>query len=78
MPRLEQNINEERKLNIKATIEKHCRLQKCKKSGLADIIGISQSAWYIRWGNPDLFRIAELRRIYEFLNVPAEERSGLV
>lgn len=36
--------------------------------------GMSQSAFYLAWKQPELFRVGNLHDVYEFLRVPEEER----
>lgn len=63
-------ICEDIRLNIVTNEERRhvSRAQTIKASGM------SQSAFYLAWKNPELFRIGNLHDVYEFLRVPEEER----
>lgn len=58
------------RLNIVANEERRhvTRAQTIKASGM------SQSAFYLAWKKPELFRVGNLYDVYEFLRVPEEER----
>lgn len=72
-------ISEKENLNrgIIAVISKYIALRGSSKDKLMDVMGISRTALYARWKNPDLFRLGELRTVYDHLHVPDEEREGL-
>ncbi len=78
MPRLKQSKNEMINRSIIAVISKYMALRGCSsKDKLMEVVGISRTALYARWNNPDNFRLGELRLIYDYLHVPDEEREGL-
>ena len=78
MPRLKQSEAEMMNRSVIAVISKYMALRGCQsKDRLMEVLGISRSALYARWNNPDNFRLGELRAVYNFLRVPAEEREGL-
>lgn len=72
------NTGRRKETERKGNHRKVLQPEEMQKTRLPDVIDISQSAWYARWRDPDMFRVGELRRIYDFLNVPAEERNGLI
>lgn len=41
---------------------------------LIKAIGISRATLYIRFSNPTEWRVGELHNVYEFLDVPEDER----
>lgn len=64
--------------SIIAVISKYMALRGCSsKDKLMEVMGISRTALYARWNNPDKFRLGELRTVYDYLHVPDEEREGL-
>lgn len=78
MPRQKQSKNEMINRKIIAVISKYMALRGCSgKDKLMEVMGISRSALYARWNNPDNFRLGELRIVYDYLHVPDEEREGL-
>lgn len=78
MPKVKQSEAEMLKRGIIAVITKYMALRGySSKDKLMDVMGISRTAMYARWNNPDQFRLGELRTIYDFLHVPDEEREGL-
>lgn len=78
MPRLKQSKNEMINRSIIAVISKYMALRGySSKDKLMEVLGISRTALYARWNNPDNFRLGELRIIYDYLHVPDEEREGL-
>lgn len=78
VPRLKQSKNEMINRSIIAVISKYMTIRGCvSKEKLMDVLGISRTALYARWNNPDNFRLGELRMVYDFLHVPDEERVGL-
>ena len=51
--------------------------EEIRRIGRAETIkhsGMSQANFYKAWNDPSLFRVGQLIRIYEFLNVPEPER----
>lgn len=48
------------------------------KKDLARHCQIKDTTMYYRFNHPDTFDIGELRRIFDFLRIPAEERQGVL
>lgn len=79
MPRVKPNKDLEKDLQIQAVILKHMALLGMQyRKDVAVRIPMKQGTFNQKYKNPSqLFSVAELRRVYSILQVPAEERVGL-
>lgn len=60
--------------DIKITIQAAEIRNHVQRSETIKLSGMSSTAFYKAWNNPELFRIRQLYDIYEGLRVPAEAR----
>ncbi len=79
MPRLKPSAEAEKDIQIQSVIRKYmCLRQIMYQKDLAKKIGMPASTFNKKLKRPgDLFSVTELRRTYNFLGVPKEERTGL-
>lgn len=63
--------------DIRALIVAYLSRKNMSKKSLIDIVGISRGRFYSCWHNPTLFRVGDLRLIYDVLMIPEGERVGL-
>lgn len=61
--------------SIKEIIEHHRKISNMSVEELAGCIGLSRNALYVRYREPEQWRLGELNEAYEFLRVPREERK---
>ncbi len=59
---------------IKSAIAMYETRNHVQRSETIKLSGMSSTAFYKAWNNPELFRIRQLYDIYEGLRVPAEAR----
>ena len=78
MPALKLSRQQERDLEVKATINKYITLRGLKKKNVAVHIRMSSGSLYNRISKPQNFKVGELSEIYDYLKVPEEERVGLI
>lgn len=60
--------------NIRVTIVKAETERNISRSLTIKMSGMSSANFYKAWNDPQLFRIGQLVRIYDFLKVPEPER----
>lgn len=78
MPRTKPlGIYAETDADIRAVLSAYMsRANTCRRR-MGAAIGISHTGFYDKFKNPENFSIGELRRAYDYLKVPEEERVGL-
>lgn len=60
--------------SIKEIIEHHRKISNMSVEELAECIGLSRNALYVRYREPEQWRLGELKEAYDFLKVPKEQR----
>lgn len=61
--------------SIKEILEHYRKASKMSVDELAEIIGISRNALYVRYREPAQWRLGELMNAYDFLKIPQEVRK---
>lgn len=61
--------------SIKEVLEHYRKTANMPVDEFALVIGISRNALYVRYRQPEQWRLGELINAYDFLRVPAEERK---
>lgn len=60
---------------IKEVLEHYRKTANMQVDEFAMVIGISRNALYVRYRQPEQWRLGELINAYDFLRVPREERK---
>lgn len=60
---------------IKEILEHYRKITSMSVDELAEVIGLSRNALYVRYRQPGQWRLCELTNAYDFLKVPREERK---
>ena len=63
---------------FKALIAKYLALRNVDTTDFIASIGMNKSTYYRRMKEPELFTVAELRAIGNFLRIPREEIANIV
>lgn len=63
--------------DIRSVLSAHMARVGITKTGMGKAIGISGSGFCKKYKCPEKFTVGELRRSYDYLKVPKEERVGL-
>lgn len=63
--------------DIRAVLSAYMSRIPITKTKMGPAIGISPAGFCSKFNNPSNFSIGELRRSYDYLKVPKEERVGL-
>ena len=77
MPLVKPLASQELDIEIKAVLSAYMSRAGTCKTKMGSSIGISPSGFCNKFKSPETFTIGELRRAYDFLKVPKEERVGL-